>query len=527
MAIPRFQASGVRVETGAQGLFSQAQTSQTLADSISQFKNIAVDLGYKEATQRTKEKALKDVSEGKMDTESVAITLRDTYRQTAQTAFASKLKINSAEFANDLQFSQEETGDYNTEQFTQAWAGYEKGVLSEITDPTLRAIAKQDLQITGMTASKQIKTKEIKQNRDEQSTNITNGIQIESENLNQFYGVDNALAQNAMNNINTMVDNAVKGNLMTVNEGIAKKRIVMKNAYSTNIKREFSTAINDGQAYKYYDKFKKSDQSQVLNIDEKQKLMERMLIDIKTNNTVAKQEQDQFEAEEKVIYDDTINELNTKWINNDLTETELKDLLINDKIKNTDYMDYVKKINDTGAIADNSGELLKFETHLLEFSEEDILESPFFTNKTKQSLVNKRLEVIGDKENWLNTQTGRVARERIRTSFNILDGTMMAKLDFNNQNMRDYDDLYRSFYSEVQSLPLEQRELKALTIADKLLTTYQKKIQDEKLKKIEKRETEKKAKEEKAIQDKKDSVSGKFWNLFESNKTKTLLEDYE
>ena len=103
----------------------------------------------------------------------------------------------------------------------------------------------------------------------------------------------------------------------------------------------------------------------------------------------------------------------------------------------------------------------------------------------------------------------------------------MAKLDFNNQNMRDYDDLYRSFYSEVQSLPLEQRELKALTIADKLLTTYQKKIQDEKLKKIEKRETEKKAKEDKAIQDKKDSVSGKFWNLFESNKTKTLLEDYE
>ena len=59
------------------------------------------------------------------------------------------------------------------------------------------------------------------------------------------------------------------------------------------------------------------------------------------------------------------------------------------------------------------------------------------------------------------------------------------------------------------------------------MTTYQKKIQDEKLKKIEKRETEKKAKEEKAIQDKKDSVSGKFWNLFESNKTKTLLEDYE
>ena len=59
MAIPRFQASGVRVETGAQGLFSQAQTSQTLADSISQFKNIAVDLGYKEPRKEQRKKPSK------------------------------------------------------------------------------------------------------------------------------------------------------------------------------------------------------------------------------------------------------------------------------------------------------------------------------------------------------------------------------------------------------------------------------------------------------------------------------------
>jgi len=164
-------------------------------------------------------------------------------------------------------------------------------------------------------------------------------------------------------------------------------------------------------------------------------------------------------------------------------------------------------------------------------TEDEILNSPYFTLETRTKLLAKRDSEMADAENWLGTQDGREARRRIRESFNIIDGTMLAALDFANDNMKDYDRMYRDFFGQVQALPLDQRATKSIEIADNLLINYNQGKEQEKTDRREKRVQKKKEEEKQAEKDYNSSMTGQFMNMMKTGWKDTdaakILEDLE
>ena len=189
----------------------------------------------------------------------------------------------------------------------------------------------------------------------------------------------------------------------------------------------------------------------------------------------------------------------------------------------------MKKVNQTGRIADDESKKLMYQVHVLDFTEDEIMDSPHLTNESKWNLIKQRRSEEGDQTNWLSSQNGKEARDRIKRTFNIIDGTLMSTMDFNNDNMRAYDDMYKKFYSEVESLPLEQRASKSLSIADKLVAEFNETKNKEKETARIKKEEKKKAEEEKKAAAYNDGITGKFMNMLENKKNQAIQiwEDFE
>ncbi len=505
-----------------------ANATERLSNRLAGAANAVAQAAEPQITDETINLALKDVQEGKIDSDRVSMVARNIYKKTAYSAFIADAEVSGNNLGLGIVQGQEKANKYDVTAFTKSWGAYTKSTLSGITDPDIKQNISAKLAMQGQKFGAQITTLQTAQQRELQSKNFGAKMSMDIEALNAAFGTNPEEAIRLQNEIDTTLQTMVDSNLIAPNVAMLERKKIAKGAYMSNMQRGLTAAINSGDAYKFYNDFKTMDHQGILSNTDietfRQSIQSQIATDVKVYNNQLAAQETQFKLTEL----ETTNEFNELWMQGELTTTQIDNALATNKIDLATHKTYTDRIQTKGRLVDDTKALLNFQTHILDFTEDDIINSPHLKDSTKWDLIKQRRADIKDENNWLSSQGGREARDRIKRTFNIIDGTLMAQMDFNNKNMQDYDELYRNFYAEVESLPFDQRASKSISIADKYIKQYKTAKIEEKTKRAEARKAKKEA-EEKKSEDTYGDTAGKFMNMLQDkwNSATTVWEDME
>ena len=480
-------------------------------------------------TEETVQKALKDVQEGKVDSESVAAVAQNVYRKTAAGALQADVEVQGHNIGKSLENQMKATGKYDVNAFTQSWGAFTNATTSGIKDPVIRSGIEGSLNNMGAKFTGSIGALQAEQQRALQTENFKAKLSMDVESLNSAFGVNNDEAVRLNNEISKTYNLMIEANLISPGMAQLEQKQIAKGAYISNIERGLTNAVNNGTAHRFYSQFKNADHLGILTPGDVEAIRSKVQSNIAADVNIYKNQLTQMQTSMAMTELQTSREFNERYIEGTLTPELVDQALRTNKIDMGTYDNYMKKVNQGGRIADDESKKLLYQVHVLDFTEDEIMDSPHLTNESKWNLIKQRRSEEGDQTNWLSSQNGKEARDRIKRTFNIIDGTLMSTMDFNNDNMRAYDDMYKKFYSEVESLPLEQRASKSLSIADKLVADFNETKNKEKETTRQKREEKKKAEEEKKAAAYGDSTYGKFMNMLENKKNQAIQiwEDFE
>ncbi len=493
-----------------------------------QITNETVQLAEPQITNETVQAALKDVEEGRINSDNVAAVAQDIYKKTANSALIANVEVGGNNLGKTILNAQETANKYDTNSFAQSWGAYTKSTLSTITDLDIKQNVAAKLGIQGQKFGGQIATLQTKQQRGLQLDNFKAKMSMDVESLNAAFGVNNEEALRLQTEIDVNLQTMVDSNLIAPNMALMERRKIAKGAYLSNMQRGLTSSINSGDSYKFYDDFKKMDHQGILNDKDVEAFRQSIQSQIATDIKVYNQELQAGEVDFKLKEFKAVNNFNESLVQGELTTTEVDNALTTNNIDLATHATYTKKLQMKGKIADESDKKLMFQVHILDFTEDEIYNSPHLTDSSKWDLIKQRRAEIGDENNWLSSQSGKEAKDRIKRTFNIIDGTLMAQMDFNNKNMKEYDELYKNFFAEVETLPPEQRSSKSISIADKYIKQH-KQLKEEIVTKRKADREAKKLEGEKKSETTYGETLGNFMNMMESKWTAStqLFEDFE
>lgn len=531
MQVPIYQGQGVNtnVAYGSRSsgtVMEVANAAERLSARLSGAAGNVAKLYEEKITDETVQAALKDVQEGKIDSDRVAMVARSVYKQTANSALIADVEVSGTQLAKQIENQMMVSGKYDVNSFAKSWNSYTKSTLNGIKDLAIKQNVATKLAHIGTQYSGAIGTLQAKQQRDMQTANFEAKLELDSESLNSAFGVNDNETIRLQNEIATTLQTMVDGNFIAPGTAALKMKAISKGAYLNNLQRGLTTAINNGTAYKYYSQFKKMDHQGILDPKDIEAFRNSIQGAVANDVQMYKQQLTQMETSIKMTELNTTRDFNEKYIAGTLTGKDIDNALATGRIDLSTHETYTKKVQQTGRLIDDKNKKLMFQTHVLDFTEDEIIDSPHLTNESKWDLIKQRRAEEKDEGNWLSSQSGKEARDRIKRTFNIIEGTLMAQMDFNNKNMQEYDELYKNFYSQVEALPMEQRANKSISIADSLINDYKSKKEQIKKEQKEQREIKKKEEEKKKNES---SSYGTFMNMLE-NKWKSgtqVWEDFE
>ena len=517
MQVPIYEKQGINTNVAygsrASGnLMEVANAAERLSARLGSAAGKVAGLYEERITEETVQAALKDVQEGKIDSDRVAMVARNVYKQTANSALIADVEVSGTQLAKQIENQMTATGKYDVNAFGKSWNAYTKSTLNGIKDIAIKQNVAVKLAQIGTNYSGAIGTLQAKQQREVQTENFKAKLSMDVESYNSAFGVNDQESLRLQNEIATTLQTMVDSGLIAPGTAAMQMKAISKGAYLSNLQRGLTTAINNGTAYKYYENFKKMDHQGILEPKDieafRNSIQSSIANDVQVYNQKLQAQETQFKLGELEM----IDQFNDNLMAGTLTTKEVDQALATGKIDLATHETYTKKVNQPGRLIDDTNKKLVFQTHVLDFTEDEILNSPHLTDATKWDLIKQRRSEEKDEGNWLSSQSGKEARDRIKRTFNIIEGTLMAQMDFNNKNMQEYDELYKEFYAEVEALPMDQRATKSISIADKLIKDYKIKKEEIKTKRKEEREIKKKEEEKKKSED---STTGQFLNMLE------------
>jgi len=206
-----------------------------------------------------------------------------------------------------------------------------------------------------------------------------------------------------------------------------------------------------------------------MSATEKKEAIDYIKSDISNKNLIEKGLEEREEVDEEVSNKSMLLELNTQLVDGTLTKETLDNALRADAIDLEQYTKYQKRINTAGVGVSDPEELHTVRVNLGSQTEETIYNNELLSNEDQKTLVSE----LRNRENWQNSRLARQAGDELKGLFGISKGTIVDKLDFDNQLVRDMNMINSGVFDEVESLPLKERTQKALEVTRRWMGEYQ------------------------------------------------------
>lgn len=459
-------------EAGAQTVTRVAQMAMPLLDRLNQFSGKMVEQGTQQMVINAKQKAVVDVQEGTFEEfglrDNGASVYSMAYNGAAETAYISQTNTDVQAQAKRIAAENQ----YSPEGFRRAWDNHSREVsksakkVSPYVDAVTADVAKQygDAAYAGIANNLSTMQFELQKKENTEALSF-----YENEFVAAKISGNSDAAETALMNRNKTLE-SMQTTFQISDRGIEAANVIfVKRVVASQVKSRFASAMQDGTSSDYLMNFRdmaaKDENFASFTPTEIQAMVDDMHKTIKGQNAYQDNILKQEERKKQVLNDEVVNTFDQAWLTGELTQGDVDLALDREAIDQTQHKFYSLKIHDTGARFTSTATELMIVENLASLSNSEIIALPDVTNEDKMKYI-KQLEQYKGSEGgkWTSSVQGRAALLLLKNKYNIIGADMMAKYT-KEDDVADYGKLYQSFILEMEKLPAEQRESRAMHFA--------------------------------------------------------------
>lgn len=287
--------------------------------------------------------------------------------------------------------------------------------------------------------------------------------------------------------LSLLIDSAVADGTISEAEGnvahLNAQRSVVKQTVVARFKKELDNPY--GNPLKFIERLREMNKtSEALPPDEEEKLNDALLAELRERNSLASMAAEQARSARVSRYDAGNRTATAALLKGTLRQADLLRMVEDDAIDPDTARVLQNELTSGPKEAKSDPKaLMRAEVDLLELDEQDILTNPNLSYDDKSRLILKRREEV---QGWRGSVPGREAVDRIDRSLGLVPGSIMnAALSDTERTKRDR--AMTEFYNEVQALPPEEREAKAIAVAEQVITKVVKDTSMQKLSDLRRR----------------------------------------
>lgn len=452
----------------AAGQAAQAEAVRDATIDIQKRKQKVSDIRNSGATSQEQEKQIASLVEGK--TQDDFTIYGKAYNNAASSAYANQVALD-AKTAAEMATVQAE-GDPSA--FMAMYTKFEEETVKDAPSAELAIAAKRSFLQYGSSAFKAIALdKQKRQDKLNKDAYVALTKQLESDFVMAAKNGETVAQGEIFARYTTASISAVKSGYTTEEQVNSEIIRIKKDAFVAQNIEHFR---NSTDRVEYLTNFR---ENRELNEEETATAitkMHKMMESEQDDRDIVQQKE---EADDKRAAIETKTILDSALVSSEVTEEMLEDAVKGKAITLSQADDYRQRSKTPGIAKTDSNAYLNIFSNIDLVSEEEIMNNNVVSNEDKlvllkekianQKLSNQEAEKLGK---WQSTVTGRQAVNSIRNHFGIFEGTFIAKIDKENQIGKDYITVQRKFFDEVQSLPMEERSMRSLEIADRLIKEY-------------------------------------------------------
>ncbi len=228
----------------------------------------------------------------------------------------------------------------------------------------------------------------------------------------------------------------------------------------------FARDMKKGKGLQYITRFNKLKALGDRDPDYRKKMSDKMVGMIKESHAIDAADRKAADAARKELWRNGERVVANLDLEGALTIEHLQDMVEKEEIDPKVAAKYKKAATLDGPEFSDQIAINEIKADILAISEFDIQTDPRISRVDRDLLVEERRTIEEDKANWRGTQNGREGARRINQAFGIIKGvdTRISKEKAQRAGM-----VLTRYFNEVEGLPLEEREVKTVEIADRLV----------------------------------------------------------
>ena len=474
MALPRYKPSEVRLNTGAGiGQRAVAQTYQTLSQKMNEWSDYTFKQGAEIRQREGKEDAIMDVAKTGTYRDVGTFSVYDkAYKDAAHTSYAVGTEHDIKNFSSFAETSINNNPDIHDkpDAFLKSWEKYTATTIAAAPDEYAKAITSKALDSYGTNKYNTMYKAHEKKVYDNNKKTFEDGISLAEENY--FDAISSGNDDEKLRNLNTLISLNLSGEKNQFTNASAVD-LRMEKFYNKVYAEENIKSFNESKDKTSFIKnFRKTS---TLTDTLTQATINRMHSNLKSQVEDNKIQNDLEDAEDIVYKETAKRDILKKFVANTLTKGQLESAVANGIITTSTYDDLTQRMNTVG-ISKSDDKTYNYYLKNMDTTTLDAIYADENLSRADKDKLIARYEKLESKEedeaDWEASRDGKQAILEIKTKFQVLDNMIMRKVDFKNENIRDYSVLRSMLYDEVNSFAPEERTRESLKSSRRLIKEY-------------------------------------------------------
>lgn len=323
--------------------------------------------------------------------------------------------------------------------------------------------------------------------RAEQRATTSEGIGRAIDRIGQLRATDDpaafAEAEEEEVKLNLLIDGAMADGTLSRTEAEAlhldAARGVVKKTVTARFAREFDSPYGDPIGF--IERLREANKnSEALPPEEEAKLQDELLAELRERNALRNARESMVTDELRLRYLEGDRQATEALLNGTLTQRQLLQMIEANKIDPADARTLLNELQSAPAKAHSDPqELFNVETNLLSFDEKEIATNRALSWADRSRLISKRRD---ESAGWKGTQQAKEGADRIDRALGLVPG--MSTKTLSTDEARQRDTALTEWYQLVDALPPEERQFKAIELAEQVTTRVIKRNANEEVEQI-------------------------------------------
>lgn len=449
---------------------SAARLSQ-LANAFKKFEGTVAEVGGRMAEQRGAQEGAAAGASGDPQLKSNFRAKVSRYAAAYNNAATRSYLIRAEADLEDTAARIEAEAGTNVEQFAMSFDKVRQKTLAEAPEQ-MRAALDEVFVKRRAAALVRINTAAVDEQNKFARQDLSEGVMRTTDRIARLRASDDpadaALADEEEIKLTLMIDGAAADGTLSALEADAAlvnaTRTITSQTVLARFRRELESPY--GNPVAFIQRLKQENKtSEALPPDEEEKLTDMLLAELRDRNALMSMAQAAASDDRRERWLTGNREATSAYLAGTLRRSTLQQMVENDQIDPDTARTLLSALDSPGAAKSDPYTLMDYEVNLLARTEEEILEDPALTPNDKSRLV---LKLRDEMNGWRGSVPGREAADRIDRSLGILPGTDSRLLSDAQKTKRER--ALTDWYNSVVSLPAEEREAKAIELAEQIIT---------------------------------------------------------